>query len=458
MNGNARPPVHQVEIVEKGLAILGSYISNFTFPAAIRLVESGQLDLAPMITRHDRDRRHGRRHRPAPVRRGREDRDQALTRTDRGGHPMTAAGMRIASAPVSFGVDEIMQDDAWMPAPDDMLDWMVDIGFDGDRARLPGLHGRRGRRSASDCRRAAWSSSGRSCPSTSAARRRSRRTGPGCASTLRLMADGSPAGSRPFAVLSDHFDEPDRRALSGRIAAAPRDVARRRRASGRSSTTSIASPRPAARPGSSRSSIPTPGPTSRPPTRSPGSWTRSTRRCSGCAWTPAISGSAARIRSRRHATTANVIRHVHIKDCRTAVMDAVKAEGGSLDEALVRGVFCPLGLGDAGIDAVIAQLRANGYAGWLVIEQDQALRSSDTPASVVAGQRDEPRVPARARPLIVAARASSPSRVAWRSGLLAQLAGAASTSRWARRKDAVASTRRSTSSVVWAPVRKPRIM
>ncbi len=50
MNGNARPPVHQVEIVEKGLAILGSYISNFTFPAAIRLVESGQLDLAPMIT------------------------------------------------------------------------------------------------------------------------------------------------------------------------------------------------------------------------------------------------------------------------------------------------------------------------------------------------------------------------------------------------------------------------
>jgi threonine dehydrogenase-like Zn-dependent dehydrogenase len=50
MNGNARPAVHQVEIVEKGLSIFGSYISNFTFPAAIRLVESGQLDLQPMIT------------------------------------------------------------------------------------------------------------------------------------------------------------------------------------------------------------------------------------------------------------------------------------------------------------------------------------------------------------------------------------------------------------------------
>jgi len=50
MNGNARPPVHQVEITEKGLSILGSYISNFTFPAAIRLVESGQIDFGPMIT------------------------------------------------------------------------------------------------------------------------------------------------------------------------------------------------------------------------------------------------------------------------------------------------------------------------------------------------------------------------------------------------------------------------
>jgi threonine dehydrogenase-like Zn-dependent dehydrogenase len=50
MNANARPPVHQMEIVEKGLSIMGSYISNFTFPAAIRLVESGALNLAPMVS------------------------------------------------------------------------------------------------------------------------------------------------------------------------------------------------------------------------------------------------------------------------------------------------------------------------------------------------------------------------------------------------------------------------
>lgn len=50
MNGAARPPIHQVEITEKGLAILGSYISNFTFPTAIRLVESGTLNLAPIVS------------------------------------------------------------------------------------------------------------------------------------------------------------------------------------------------------------------------------------------------------------------------------------------------------------------------------------------------------------------------------------------------------------------------
>ena len=49
--------------------------------------------------------------------------------------------MRVASAPVSFGVDEILSDDAWMPAPDDMLDWMVDIGFDGTELGSPGYMG-----------------------------------------------------------------------------------------------------------------------------------------------------------------------------------------------------------------------------------------------------------------------------------------------------------------------------
>jgi len=50
MNDNARALLHQIEITEKGLSIFGSYISNFTFPTAIRLVEGGALRLEPMLT------------------------------------------------------------------------------------------------------------------------------------------------------------------------------------------------------------------------------------------------------------------------------------------------------------------------------------------------------------------------------------------------------------------------
>ena len=36
---------------------------------------------------------------------------------------------------------------------------------------------------------------------------------------------------------------------------------------------------------------------------------------------------------------------------------------------------------------VIAALRKRAYSGWLVVEQDQALGTNDTPATVIAGQR-----------------------------------------------------------------------
>ena len=41
MNANARRPIHQVEITERSLTIMGTYITDFTFPEAIRLLESG---------------------------------------------------------------------------------------------------------------------------------------------------------------------------------------------------------------------------------------------------------------------------------------------------------------------------------------------------------------------------------------------------------------------------------
>lgn len=50
MNQTARPAVQQYAITERSLSVLGSYITTFTFPAAIRLVEGGTLPVEPIVT------------------------------------------------------------------------------------------------------------------------------------------------------------------------------------------------------------------------------------------------------------------------------------------------------------------------------------------------------------------------------------------------------------------------
>jgi threonine dehydrogenase-like Zn-dependent dehydrogenase len=50
MNSNARAEIAQNEITRRGISVLGSYITNFTFPTAIRLLERGEPDLAPIVT------------------------------------------------------------------------------------------------------------------------------------------------------------------------------------------------------------------------------------------------------------------------------------------------------------------------------------------------------------------------------------------------------------------------
>ena len=50
MNQTARPAVQQYTITERSLSVLGSYITAFTFPTAIRLVEGGTLPLDPIVT------------------------------------------------------------------------------------------------------------------------------------------------------------------------------------------------------------------------------------------------------------------------------------------------------------------------------------------------------------------------------------------------------------------------
>jgi len=92
------------------------------------------------------------------------------------------------------------------------------------------------------------------------------------------------------------------------------------------------------------------------------------------------------------------INHVHLKDVRRAVIDAVIREGAGMMEVWRRGAFCPLGAGDLDIDAILNGLRTRDYRGWLVVEQDM-IPGPDTPAGAPALDQDRNRAYLRARGL-----------------------------------------------------------
>lgn len=68
------------------------------------------------------------------------------------------------------------------------------------------------------------------------------------------------------------------------------------------------------------------------------------------------------------STWAERINHVHVKDCRLAVLERCIQERASMREVWRAGVFCPLGAGDVDIHAILSRLA--GRSGWLVVEQD----------------------------------------------------------------------------------------
>jgi inosose dehydratase len=62
--------------------------------------------------------------------------------------------------------------------------------------------------------------------------------------------------------------------------------------------------------------------------------------------------------------------YVHLKDCHAEVADAARAQGWDYFEALRHGVFCELGKGCVDFPAVLGWLKAAGYAGYTLVEQD----------------------------------------------------------------------------------------
>jgi inosose dehydratase len=67
------------------------------------------------------------------------------------------------------------------------------------------------------------------------------------------------------------------------------------------------------------------------------------------------------------------VAHVHLKDLDAAVAAEVRAGTLTIRAGVQRGLFRPLGEGDAPIADTIRTLEAAGYRGWYVLEQDEDL-------------------------------------------------------------------------------------
>jgi inosose dehydratase len=82
----------------------------------------------------------------------------------------------------------------------------------------------------------------------------------------------------------------------------------------------------------------------------------------------------------RHAER---VLHVHLKDLDPGV------DRTALDfwEAIAAGVFCPLGRGCVDFPALVRALERHGFDGWATVEQDRVAGSGDALSDVIAGRR-----------------------------------------------------------------------
>jgi inosose dehydratase len=84
---------------------------------------------------------------------------------------------------------------------------------------------------------------------------------------------------------------------------------------------------------------------------------------------------------------AGRIEHLHLKDVDPAVLERVRSGELDLDQAWAGGLFCPFGEGAVDFGAVMRELE--GYDGWVVLEQDRvAVTAADLDAVRAVEERN----------------------------------------------------------------------
>jgi inosose dehydratase len=73
------------------------------------------------------------------------------------------------------------------------------------------------------------------------------------------------------------------------------------------------------------------------------------------------------------------LRFVHIKDCDAKVLEQVRRNNWTFEDAIDHKVFTIIGQGDVDFPAFFRTLLKNGYSGWMVVEQDVTFGATPTP-------------------------------------------------------------------------------
>jgi inosose dehydratase len=64
------------------------------------------------------------------------------------------------------------------------------------------------------------------------------------------------------------------------------------------------------------------------------------------------------------------ILHIHFKDCHPGIAAKSRIEKWDYFKSVGNGVFCELGKGSVDFPAIVKELQAQKYSGWIVVEQD----------------------------------------------------------------------------------------
>ncbi|GAB3053120.1 sugar phosphate isomerase/epimerase [Intrasporangium mesophilum] len=67
------------------------------------------------------------------------------------------------------------------------------------------------------------------------------------------------------------------------------------------------------------------------------------------------------------------VAHTHLKDVDNTIAEKVRGGRLTYTEAVVQGMYRPLGTGDVDIASIVNTLQGNGYQGWYTLEQDTIL-------------------------------------------------------------------------------------